>query len=376
MSKQFQRTVFQKHFILSLELYDEKFAETEDRETNPLKSIESLLKNCPNIKKMRLFFRNNRIFESIVPLITKYCDNLNEFNVSLDDMTEPELNEEFLQKFGSKLKYISCGEYLDLNLFPNLDRFSISPGSTSLERLVGLNFRNLNELNVIFFEETEHFFLEVLQKFHKIRRLTLNVYTDKEKSFFDAFNESPVLQNLIELKYNKISLENANQFLDSLKQLAEKLPKLKSIEIESVYVKDISDLRQHLSPLKAFPELKRLDLELTFLKPQNVSEISLKPFQDLQNITHLSLLLNVRQMNWKILKNIDIYLPKLQYLCIRTEFIVDEEGVKQMAESLSRLSSLQTIELKLNGGPISELMIAKIAEKCRKIRKIDLIDLF
>ena len=75
-----------------------------------LKSIESLFKKCPNVQRLRLFIKNNRIFKSILPLITKYCRNLNEFTVSLNDWSKPELNEEFLQLFGPKLKYISCGE--------------------------------------------------------------------------------------------------------------------------------------------------------------------------------------------------------------------------------------------------------------------------
>ena len=174
----------------------------------------------------------------------------------------------------------------------------------------------------------------------------------------------------MKLKYYTISGENGNQFLYSLKRLAEKFPKLKSIEIDFVFVKDFSNLRQQLSPLKAFPHLKRLDLWL-YIEPEMYHDmLSLKPFEELSNITHLTLEFDCKLLNEEILTNIDIYLPKIQYLVIRRIISTDEEGVTQMTESLSRLSRLQTIDLRLTYGHISELMKAKIVEKCRKIRNI------
>ena len=87
----------------------------------------------------------------------------------------------------------------------------------------------MKELNIDFQEENQHLFPEVLQKFHKISRLSLFLIIDNEKSIFNAFKETPVLQNLIEIKYYPKSYEIAKQFLDSLKQMENKLPKLKSI---------------------------------------------------------------------------------------------------------------------------------------------------
>ena len=97
----------------------------------------------------------------------------------------------------------------------------------------------------------------------------------------------------------------------------------------------------------------------------------MKPFEELQNITHLSLNFNGRKLNERILTNIDIYFPKLQYLSIKPLIFTDREGMTQMTEILSRLSSLKTIDLWLKYEYLRELMKAKIAEKCRKIRKIN-----
>ena len=102
VSKQFQRTLFQKQFSISSYSYRSKLIEdkkkykfliisipilsviTEKREIiedkdyakHYLKSIESLLKKCPNIQKMHLFIKSNENFKSILPLITKHCNHL------------------------------------------------------------------------------------------------------------------------------------------------------------------------------------------------------------------------------------------------------------------------------------------------------------
>ena len=161
VSKQFQKTVFQKQLTITLyssELNDKKCEKLN--ETNYLKSIESILKKCPNIQTMSLFLENNTIFKSILHLIIKYCRYLNEFDVSLKDRREPELNEEFLRLFSQKLKYISCGENLDFNLFPNL--YSIAKKSDWFQsfppqRLLALNLKNLKELNIELFEQNQKF---------------------------------------------------------------------------------------------------------------------------------------------------------------------------------------------------------------------------
>ena len=383
VSKQFQRTVFIKHNEIIFHMAKSEVIKGKNYEENGLKWFESILKRCPNIQTIHLYFENNIILKPYLPLIIKYCRNLNEFNVVLYDWTEPKLSEEFIRKFGSKLKYIRCGlrsHNIDFNLFPNLhslDKYAkylnLSNSKTTVpEYVLQLKLKNLKELFLVLKVENIYLFREVLQKFHKIKHLGLYLKTENqiEQSVLNAFKDSTVLQNLIELTFRTKSAENGKQFLDSLKRLAKKFPKLKSIEIKSVLVKDYSNLRKQLSPLKAFPDLKRLVLGLNLLFEINRDMIPLKPFKELSVITRLELYFDDRQLNEKILTDIDIYLPKLQYLSIRRQIITDEEGVTQMADSLSRLSYLQTICLIFTSYHICKLMRAQIREKCRKITNV------
>ena len=80
-----------------------------------------------------------KVLKSILPLIAKYCPDWHQFNVYLKSRRSvPEFNEEFLRLFSSKLKYISCGQKMDINLLPNL--ISIAKNFVCIpERVVGLN---------------------------------------------------------------------------------------------------------------------------------------------------------------------------------------------------------------------------------------------
>ena len=136
------------------------------------------------------------------------------------------------------------------------------------------------------------------------------------------------------------------------------------------------DIRQFFLKLKAFP-LKRLNLRFFFFNNEvedniDVNQLfSFELFKGFSNITHLSLYFNLRQtLKESILKEIDINLPKLQYLEISDRFDTTPEGVTQMADILSRLSRLETIELEVKSGVDLRPIEDQITEKCRKIKEI------
>ena len=133
-----------------------------------------------------------------------------------------------------------------------------------------------------------------------------------------------------------------------------------------------------LSHFKAFPALKRLKLWFRFVNYEDEDSIdvnqlfSFELFKGFENITHLSLCFNLRQtLKESIFKEIDINLPKLQYLEIKYHtFDTTPEGVTQMADILSRLSRLETLKLWFKSGVDFKPIEEQITKKCRKIRKI------
>ena len=263
VSKQFQRTVFRKQYSLTLYKDDRLiyyFKVKMLTKERYMKLIESLLKKCPNIERIDCsILENYENRKNIFQIITKYCNHLIEFKSFLINLNEPEFKE-FHQKFGSKLKKFPLSwNLLKLNLFPNLE--SLDTYHFHLDDILQLGLRQLKELDITLIEGNEELFREVLQKFNKIRHLTLNINTEIEKSVFTAFQESPVFQKLIELKlstnYDQTSVFN----IYCLKQMVKICPNLKSIEIiRKIFLENVSDFKQILSSLKTFPHLKRLDI--------------------------------------------------------------------------------------------------------------------
>ena len=130
--------------------------------------------------------------------------------------------------------------------------------------------------------------------------------------------------------------------------------------------------------MKSFPALKRLKLCLILVYNKvedniDVNQLfSFELFKGFSNITHLSLTLDSRHLfDESILREIDIYLPKLQYLEFNYRFLTTPEGVTQMADILSRLSRLETLKLKFKSEDnLKETIEEQIIEKCRKIKEM------
>ena len=368
VSKQFQRTVFRRVFEFKIREFDFIWRCVEQRNEFELKQIEALLKKCPNIASMDLYgferkYRNNS--KLMLQMITKYCNHLIEFKgISLE--TNDCETREFCKKFGPKLKKLCQFSYMEeIIKFPNLQSLYFR-NHVTLEQILQLNSKELKSLYISIYGKKEHMIREVLQKFHKIRHLGLSVNTDNQKSALNAFQDSPLLQNLIELKISENGSQRCVSIIKCLKQMAKKCPNLKRIQISyQIFLEEISDFEKLMSSLKIFPHLQRLDINLEF--SPGLGFISFKSFP--QQLTHLSLGFNGKQLNVSILNDIVINLTKLQYLEIKPKILTDEEGVTQIADILSRLSSLQTINLWLNY-PISRLLREEIIKKCRKIRNI------
>ena len=102
-----------------------------------------------------------------------------------------------------------------------------------------------------------------------------------------------------------------------------------------------------------------------------VNQFSFELFKGFSNITHLNLLFEwTDYFKESILKEIDINLPKLQYLEIYDIFDTTPKGVTQMADILSRLSRLETLKLWFKSGVDFRPIEEHITKKCRKIKEI------
>ena len=309
VSKQFQRTIFKKHYELTIDSNNSKFKNKDkylyiENQFLDLKSLEVLLKKCPNITSIELR-KPNRDSE-VFRLITKYRNNLRKTKVNRPN------------KY-AKYESLYCeGEELQVKLFVDT------------------------------FPTLTHFYLRM--KSHNESA----VYKSLE---FISNLES---KRLIHFNFDYICIDcNENDILisDLLKRMAINWPKLKSFTIRLKIMKN-SDLKQLLSPFEAFPALKRLNLRLS----GHLYKFSFEAFKGLSKITHLTLR---GYFDVKSFKDIDINLPNLQCLVIESSFNLNREEVTQMADILSRLSKLFTLKLYISSDLKKKEIVSEFRKKCK-----------
>ena len=317
-------------------------------------------------------------------LIIEYCNNLNEINVLNDILLNYSNFKEFHRKFGPKIKYLSYfREFIDLSQFPNIEKIRIGFG-LGHSIILEIKLAKLKELDIVFNPGQEHLLQIFIDNFPTLTHLSVYFNSDDENAIYNSLKNISNLKHLIHLSFrvkfiNYIRPRYNNRICGLLKSMANKCLNLKSIEFNYyIYYKN-SDIKYLFSQLKAFSALKRLNLWLYFCKNNiDVNQLfSFELFKGLSNITHLKLCFGCTQtLKDSILTDIDINLPKLQYLEIIDVFYTTPKGVTQLANTFSRLSRLETIQLyftsKVNLKPIEN----EIIKKCRKIRKIKIINNF
>ena len=391
VSKQFQRTVLKKH----KELFIGKNKSTTIRKSKEkykyflienisigLKyiywSLEVLLKKCPNITSIELRDSFGRYgYYELFRLITKYCNNLREIVFGENEMNDINF-QEFQRKFGPKINFIHrLKDANNYNLFPNIEKLIFKSEllyQSNKQLIPRLKLNKLKKLEVIILEE--HMVKTCVDTFPTLTHLNIEFRPPNTELIVNSLKFISNLKHLIHLSFK--SFGEINEIICvSLKRMANKCQKLKSFECD-FNITDNLDIRQLLSPFEAFPALKRLCLTINCqdLEDFDINDfISFEAFKGLSNITHLTLRFDESyyEIEANILTDIDIHLPKLQYLELK-EIKVTPEEVTQMADILSRLSRLQTLKLTFSEGIDCDEFEEKIREKCRKIGTIHLTE--
>ena len=348
-----------------------------------MKSLKILLKKCPNIKTIELKESFGRYdYYGVFRLITDYCNNLRQIDFGKNEINV-KIIKEFPQKLGPKIKSIHrLKDANNYNLFPNIEKLKFETElfceTEEFQRMsTRIKLNKLKKLEATIYFGEEFLIQTFVDTFPTLTHFSIKCCSGNQK-IFNSFTFISNLKNLIHFGFDNFSAENDKLFCDSLKRMANKCQKLKSIEW-SFNITDNSDIRQLLSPFEAFATLKRLCLTFNCqdFEDFDVNEfISFEAFKGLSNITHLTLNFEdnyENNINTNILTDIDINLPKLQYLEFR-QITATPEEVTQMADILSRLSRLKTLKLQLTEDIFSDEIKEKIREKCKIIRRIDITE--
>ena len=313
-----------------------------------LKSLEILLKKCPNIKSIELKPCAECDYNPVFRLITKYCNNLREIDLCKNRINDENI-EEFQQKFGQKIYFTYFKKRNDYNLCSDIKKITelyLKPESNKLFSRLKLNKLKKLEVKVRFGEE--EMLRTCIDAFPTLSHFWVNRFggfsSNQSSRIFELTSN---LKNLKHFCFRNVNIKNIKHFCDLLKRMAKNCRKLKGFEFGFEMKFDNSELRQFLSVFVAFPELRRLNLYIKRCRSMNFDINQLFPFEALKensNITHLILDID-DYINLNFLKHIDIYLLKLQYLEIISIFDTTPEGVTQITDILSRISRLQTLKL-------------------------------
>ena len=382
VSKQFQRTIYQKHeeLCIMLTLFT-KMRSTEDFVTG----FETLLKKLPNIKSIRYEDFGYDLQEYIdlqIDSIVKYCNKLSKINCDLSQISD-ERRASFASKFGQKLDSITTNtEDLEWvgKAFPKIKDLQLKgfEGSkdyiidylTTSHQLLSIGFKNLKKLKICLWikeEESPETFENNFNKF--IENNKCLTHFDIYMELYDNVLYDTVLRGITELDqlvYLKMSLRVNNQLINGLRQLSTKCLKLKSLSIESI--EEFSALSSSfMTEFKRFKRLERLEFEFILESYEHFKPFN-EYFEGMESLTHLSVGLNVENRIEKdLLKDIDICFPKLRVLSIKRPLIGVSE---QTIDSLSRLSRLQSLELTVNKKSIRDSIANKVKKNSKNIKTI------
>ena len=389
VSKQFQRTVLKQHYQLPIETLNWVDNRTVKEEHKylfiqnifiDLKSLEILLKKCPNITSILLRESEDEFdYNPVFRLIIKYCKNLRQIYFEEIEISD-EIFEEFQRQFGPKIYCLyRLKDANNYNLFSNIKRLYFDEDHNYLQEVIPrLKLTKLTKLKldvgredmvetcVRTFPTLTHFYLDICSDDEEI-------LTHNENTIYKSLEFISNLKHLICFGIEALDINN-ELFCDSLKRMANKCQKLKCFEC-TLEMTENSDIIQLLTSIKAFPALKRLLLRLTadFDNKNALNyKFSFEVFEGLSNLTHLTL--GFGYCISFLFEDINNYLPNLQYLVIKNRFNLNREVMTQLADNLSRLSKLKTLKLiissKLN---INEIKVI-FHKKCQKLKAFKIIN--
>ena len=402
VSKQFQRTVFKRQYELYINtcpkdrktnwLFKQIFP-THIRDYNyyyyieyqSLRSIKSFLKKCPNLSSIKLKGTEHGYscdtVDNVFRMIIENCNNLNEIKVMNQIKLGESIIEEFHRKFGPKIKFLSYYRpFLDLSRFPNIEKIICLVNHTLDQSIIPkLKTNKLKQIDIVFDQGKEQMLKALIDDFPTLTHLSVYFKSKDENAIYESLKNISNLKQLIHFKLQNQFVKNNKQFYEFFNKMAENCQNLKSIDFDFHIKHKNPDIRQLFSQLKSFPALKRLSLTLHFYykETENIIYVNqlflFKYFEGFSNITHLSLGFIGIQISKKLkFEEIDINLPKLQYLEIRNQLSHTPHEVQQLADNLSRLSRLETLKLRFYTGVDFKPIKDKITKKCRKIRKIEI----
>ena len=310
------------------------------------------------------------ISSELIELMIENCNNLTHIDFRRGDLFDEKLIEKFFDHFCNKFISINSGNFVfDLSKAPNIEELTVSSFDSRLSqfkfnRLKRFEISDLRDKDLVSFE----LFIENNAKTLKHLDIYAVEIDDKEyeRKLLKIITKSI---NLVHLGLVLSHGMTDNSFTNYWTQIAIKCKQIKSLETNLRYNERMR-LNENISKFKS---IKRLDLSLNGISSTDDQHFHIiQNLTNLKQLTHLSLCerfdLSINgTIDETILTDIDINFPKLQSLTIVCRFIASE----WTPQILSRISSLETIELDIENREMKPEIEKQLIQNCKKFKRFN-----
>ena len=342
VSKQWQRCVFNKQFVIELDLNSNErqnllYRLFDNRRQLNEKHLESVLKKCTNVKEVILYTPVN---SSVLSLIGRYCPHMKSFSYthSNDDKALS-----FFRMYGHKLEELviigNDKEDIEqiLKFCPNVEKVSLNNNSIlftdekeflpKLEEIkIQLNILPENVYKMKILSDKYSQTIKTLDL--KVRDLT----AEELKTCFDCIAR---FENLTQLELEINYLKTREPIDDCLSLIGQKCNKLLKLDFICTDYKIISD--RFFAVFHEFKAIKKLKIFVFHNKELSGSVECFKHCKQLIDID-----ISYPQLREDFFANIASFVPKLKSLHI----ITDKQFSDSFIESFHSMKNIQRVTLR------------------------------
>ena len=350
VSKQWRRLVYNKQFAIEFNYYESKHnLRRLVRICHPIailkrQELESILKKCPNITSVNIGFTN--ICNKELSLFGQYCPRLK----SLRFCVRGEEDLDFGRQYGRKLEELDLmGNDQDkfLRLCPNLKNLCFNkyyfpftdflnkeflPKVEYFGKYPSISFDRISELKILS-DKYSKTMKSLNFDFMDVIRIT----TEELKTCFDFISR---FENLKELRLEFHLFHIEEPIDDCLSLIGQKCTKLLELSLSIVSSIPISD--RFFASFSQFKAIEKLTIRL----PYNTElSGSVKCFRHCKHLKHLVIIFY--EITEDFFNNINIFLPKLQFLQISTRNQFSDSFI----DSFQTIKNIQKVILKVTDFP-------------------------
>ena len=340
VSKQWQRCVYQRQFVI--EIHTNNRPHNDERLSN-VQLFQSLLKKCPNIRRIDLYWHIDQKSE-VLSLIGRYCprlkslfyqclDNdiyalqffreyghkLEELDLEMDSINFPEMCEQIFRHCPNVKKV-----KLPDNLYHFPDDKEILPKLEEIKNYFEICSEDVNQMKILSDKYSQ-----------TMKTLDIALYNLTEKELKTCIDCIAQFENLKKLTLHLDNFRTTEPFNNYLKLIGQNCTKLLKLDL---HIDKSVPITKNFFSLRVFSEFKAIKKLDIYLNHDKFLYRSVECFQHCKQLNKLKI--SYPYLTEHFFADIDIFIPGLRTLLITTEQYFSESFVDsfQLIKNFKRVN--------------------------------------